>query len=137
MSGHYPRCDKETIVHQLVEVEARVTVLPLVRPGKPKVFCIDSYIREDCATDEEKRKDYYESYDSRKRCGKEKQFCTFTVTQVICVEIPITIGADVDVDSGIARCGIADIGPCICLDTEKHTHDDEHEDTKDKTKSEA
>lgn len=46
---------------------------------------------------------------------------------MICVEIPIAIGVDVDVDSGIVRCGTPDFGPCksLCECTETMDKDDE------------
>ncbi|HNS79656.1 MAG TPA: hypothetical protein PKM17_13495 [Syntrophorhabdus sp.] len=114
MEDKHINCE-ETIVHQMVKVQAQVSVEPYIKCGRSKVYCIDSHIRPDCECDEIKEPE---------RCDKK---CTFTLTQVICVEIPIAIGVDVDVDPGIVRCGTPDFGPCksLCECTETMDKDDE------------
>lgn len=98
------KCDKENIVRQLLKVQAQITVTPLVTHGEPNVYCIDSCIkhnsnchdhRYDCDT-------FWES-----GCSRHK--CNFTLTQLICVEIPISFDADVDIKEGIVCCGRPEI----------------------------
>ncbi len=112
MSDKNTNCCKETIVHQLLKVQAQVTITPIIKSGRPSVRCINTEIRpgSNCA---ERRKVCYQ----RRResdCSPGK--CTFTVDQILCVEIPISIDLDVDVDSGIVCCGRPELGPC------KHPH---------------
>jgi len=90
----------EEIVHQFLEVEAQVTITPLVRHGRPKVTCLGS----------ELKKDDCNWGTSCRSCRKDE--CTYTLRQVLCVEIPITLGVDVDVDEGITHCGRPEFGPC-------------------------
>lgn len=102
-------CDKEKTIHQLLEVQAQITITPLIRHGKPKVTCFDSDIKQDCEQDC--------SWDElcsfrRRRCDKN----TFTLRQLICVEIPFSIDVDVDVDQGISCCCRPEFGPC------RHNH---------------
>lgn len=114
MEDKHTDCE-ETIVHQLVKVQAQVTVDPHVKCGKSKVYCIDSHIKPGCECDDIIEHD---------RCGDK---CTFTLTQLFCVEIPVAIGVDVDVDSGIVHCGIPDFGPCnpLCENKELIDQNDE------------
>lgn len=38
----------EAVVHQLLEVEAQITVTPLIKHGEPKVFCLETEIKPGC-----------------------------------------------------------------------------------------
>lgn len=96
MSKQKINCCKDTIIHQLLNVQAQVTVTPDIDAGKPKVFCVDSKIKPNC------------HYDKKKKSDK----CTFTISQALCVEIPFSIDIDVDVDEGIICCGNPELGPC-------------------------
>lgn len=89
MLDQFNSCDKENIVHQLLKVQAQVSVTPIVKHGKHKVYCLDSCIKpnSDCCND-----------------GPDHN-CNFTLTQIICVEIPICFDADVDIKKGILCCG--------------------------------
>lgn len=108
MTDQITKCDKETLVHQFLKVQAQVTVKPIVKQGEPKVHCIDSDINPDYNCYENKKAGQQTERKPEKEIGKS----TFTLTQVLCVEIPLTVGVDVDVDHGIARCGKPDFGPC-------------------------
>lgn len=108
MSDQNTDCGKEAIIHQLLKVQAQVTVTPIIKDGRPRVYCIDSDIRPACDDDEDRRAYYQRRRESEDSDGK----CTFTVTQVLCVEIPISVDVDVDVDQGIVRCGRPEFGPC-------------------------
>lgn len=105
MNMNDANCEK--VVHQCLEVQARVSVAPTVKPGRPSVLCIASEFsspgdrcelcRACCHT----------------RKGPERTCCsTFTVTQLLCIEIPLVFDVDVDIDGGIVHCGKPQIGPC-------------------------
>lgn len=100
MSDQHTKCDKENLVHQLLKVQAEVTITPLVTHGPPKVCCIDSEIKPDFDCDK--------WTELKEANGK----CSFTLTQIFCVEIPIELDVDVAIDKGIIGCGKPDFGPC-------------------------
>jgi hypothetical protein len=104
VSEHH-KCD--TIVHQFLEVEADITVKPIIKHGRPMVSCIESDFKPSCKY--ERGRTNYPGNREQENCGGK---CTFTVTQVICVEIPISFEVDVDVDEGIVHCGRPEFGPC-------------------------
>lgn len=114
MSSNF-ECEKNTIVHQLVEVEAEITIKPIVKHGKPKVSCYEADVHSSNSSNcgKCKRKE--------KSCGK----CTYSVSQIICVEIPVNFDVEVDVDKGITKCGKPHIGPC---DDECNENIDSNED---------
>jgi hypothetical protein len=93
-------CD--AIVHQLLEVEAQVTVKPLIKHGKPMVYCVDTEIQTDRNCKEEEEENGSDKSDK----------CKFTVTQVICVEIPLSFSVDVDINDGRIDCSVPEVGPC-------------------------
>ena len=107
----YPNndCCTETLIHQMVKVQAQVTVTPLVKHGKPKVYCIETYFKspDNC--------NVYKGDCRRTRCKSENCDGTFNVTQVFCIEIPISFDVDVDVDKGILCCDDPEFGPCSPL----------------------
>lgn len=106
-------CGKENIIHQLVKVQAQVKIKPLVKHGIPRVYCVDSCIRPhfdrcngesidfDCCNCD---------HNCDFTCGSDNS-CNFTLTQLICVEIPISFNADVDIKKGIVCCGDPDVRP--------------------------
>jgi len=124
VSDQHAECDKEKIIRQLLKVQAQVTVTPLVKHGMPKVYCINSSLKRnfDCCVRECCDYDcchcdccdccdccdWDPVYDTAWESGRTKHKCNFTLTQLICVEIPISIDADVDVDEGIVCCGRPD-----------------------------
>lgn len=113
-------CENEKIISQLLKVQAEIIVTPLVDHGRPKVFCIDSCIKQnsDCCCERERNfcfdkccdcdcDDRDRDFDCDKtwRTGKSRNKYNYTVTQIICVEIPVSIDVDVDVDDdGIVCC---------------------------------
>lgn len=101
--------DNEAIVHQLVKVQAQVVITPLVKHGTPTVYCIAADLNQDCNCDR-----YRGDCCNIRRNGE----CSFTLTQVLCIEIPIAFDVDVDVNGKIACCGKADLGPC-CIPPKK------------------
>jgi hypothetical protein len=108
LSKKFSKCDKKSIVSQLIRTQAQVTLKPIAKHGKPKVFCIDSAVGPNFDWDEQQQPCKPTIEDSDRKNSK----CTFTITQLLCVEVPIEIDMDVDVDAGIIRCGKPNIGPC-------------------------
>ncbi|NLJ57942.1 MAG: hypothetical protein GX339_03750 [Tissierellia bacterium] len=100
MDNQYNKCEKENLIRQLVEVQAQVSVIPHVRHGTPEVSCLDCCIKPNLNCCE---KDYYD-------CGccdweyRRHKF-NYTLTQLICLEIPIWIDADVEIKEGISGYG--------------------------------
>lgn len=122
MPDQYNRCDKENIVSQLLKVQAQITVTPLVKHGNPNVYCMNSCIKpnsdycdhecddcNDCDYDCCDCCDCGSDYDTDWKPRRTKDKCNFTLTQVICIEIPISIDADVDIQEGIVCCGRPDV----------------------------
>ncbi len=134
MDNQYNKCEKENIIRQLVKVQAQVSVIPDIRHGTPKVSCLGSCIKPnpdccdkdchdcrchchgcrdcDCCWHNQFYCDYESQYDDYccENCNYDsvcisKQECNYTLTQIICIEIPISIDACVDIKEGIACCG--------------------------------
>lgn len=83
----------ESIVHETVCVQGSVTITPNVVSGPATSFCIGNPIIGSCP-------------------GELRRNCVFTVSQKICVQIPLTFSATASaVGNGIV-CGIPDIGRC-------------------------
>lgn len=109
-------CDKENMISQLLKVQAQITVTPLVKHGDPKVSCIDSFIRPSFGCCDHDSFDYDDYCDCHCDCcnhstgydtvceSRRKPACNFTLTQLICVEIPISMDVDVDIQEGILCC---------------------------------
>lgn len=99
----YSSCEKRALVHQCLEINANVTVTPILDHGNPTVLCIKSEV--------------FSGHSGKEECGNCdicNESCTFHVSQVLCVEIPICFGVEVDVEKGNIRCGRPDFGPCTC-----------------------
>lgn len=83
----------ESTVHETVCVQGTVTITPSVVSGTPTSFCVGNPIIGSCP-------------------GELRRNCVFTVSQNICVQIPLTFSATASaVGNGIV-CGVPDIGPC-------------------------
>ncbi|NLB18510.1 MAG: hypothetical protein GX825_07260 [Syntrophomonadaceae bacterium] len=134
MDNQNNKCEKENLIRQLVKVQAQVSIIPDVRHGTPKVSCLDSCIKPssfcsdkdyyDCGCCDRKCWDYDRCWHNQFHCDYESgydEYCcensdydsvsvsnqkyNYTLTQLICVEIPISIDADVDIKEGITCCG--------------------------------
>lgn len=83
----------ETTIHENVCVQATVTVEPDVQPGESRSFCLGNPIIGSCP-------------------GTLRENCVFTVSQNICVQIPLTFSANATaVPNGIV-CNEVGIGDC-------------------------
>lgn len=82
-----------TTVHETVCVQANVTITPDVEVGTIETFCIGGPTIGACA-------------------GTPQTHCTFSVSQSICVQIPLTFSANATaVPAGIV-CGTPAVGQC-------------------------
>jgi len=95
-----PKYNKELLVNQLIKALTQVCIKPSSTHGRPKICCLDTKIKQGC--DAEDFKD----------CCKPGEKCVFTVSQLFCVEVPIMLDIDVDVNEAIACCGKPEFGPC-------------------------
>jgi len=95
-------CKKRTTINQLLAVDAKVTVTPLVKHGKPLISSMKAKVQP--------------SWDDEKEISSDpdrfSNGCTFTVTQVLCVRVPLSFGVVVDVDDGRVHCSPPQVGPC-------------------------
>lgn len=107
MSDQCPKFKKDLLVNQIVKAQAQVCIKPECSHGEARIYCLDTKIKPGC--DCVDMKDYH-------RPGEK---CTFTVTQLFCVEVPVSLDFDVDVNEGITCCGKPEFGPCKkCIDSD-------------------
>lgn len=79
--------------HENVCVQANVVITPVVVPGPTTSFCLGDPQIGPCE-------------------GTLRRNCTFSVSQRICVQVPITFGADAVATPGGIVCGTPLVGPC-------------------------
>lgn len=91
----------DSILRQMVEVGAKVTVTPLVKPGKIKITCLKTRINRGKG----------KARSDRGRCYLVKQH-SFVVTQMLSIQIPLRYGVRVDLEKGLVFCGNPDMGTC-------------------------
>lgn len=83
----------QTTVHERVCVQGTVTITPDVRCGPSRSFCMDEPIIGTCLED-------------------LMPYCEFTVSQNICVQIPLTFSATASAVPDGLVCGTEEMGPC-------------------------
>lgn len=120
MSDQNEKCKKEKHVYQLVKVQGQVRVKPKIKQGPARVYCLETDIRphgERCrGIVDFPQKDSINYEDS----------CSFTVSQMLCVEVPIAFDAVAEVSRGRIVCGKPRPTPCkvpvykcACMNKEK------------------
>lgn len=83
------------VIHDTVCVQAEVTITPNVEVGEIESFCIGGPVIGACPG-----------------IPSPTDSCTFTVSQSICIQIPLTFSANATaVPRGIV-CGTPGVGPC-------------------------
>ncbi|MGI6434012.1 MAG: hypothetical protein ACOX0F_01400 [Syntrophomonadaceae bacterium] len=84
------------VASQLINVCVPVTVTPYAHIDSVSTICCgDPVIGDDCV-------------------GDPGGTCTFTVSQLICVEVPVHFGADAAPGDTYVQCDTATSGPCEC-----------------------
>lgn len=99
--GTEPSCNN--VFFQKENVCVPVTVKPFAIPGMATVTCCKRPVVRPGAM-----------------CPTGLPSCTFTVTQELCIEIPISFGADVRTGTATVQCGDVTETPCDC-DTDDTT----------------
>jgi len=99
---HLPTCEHSqqttecpTVVHETVSVQAEVTITPKVVVGEVTSYCVGNPIIGTCPLDP---------------CPAEK--CTFSVSQNICVQVPMTFSAKAEAREAGIVCSTPTAGPC-------------------------
>jgi hypothetical protein len=96
VSTDTPACT--STVFQSETVCVPVTVKPYAIPGTTKTTCCNKPVVSDGNV-----------------CGSgNANFCTFTITQELCIEVPISFGADIETGTAAVQCGTAGTDGCKC-----------------------
>lgn len=82
-----------TVVHENVCVQGTVTITPNLTSGPSKSICLGNPIIGSCP-------------------GQLQRFCSFTVSQNICVQIPLTFSATASAVANGVVCGTTDTDDC-------------------------
>jgi len=99
-------CDRhtnncETLLHQPVEVSARIIITPHFKVGKPRVYCVDAETELYRHIDRQAKRGV-----KRRKKHKLLEKIKFFVEQTLCVQIPVSFKVKVENDcNGIVRCG--------------------------------
>ena len=96
-TGERPREACHDTFFQKEKICVPVKVTPFAMPGEAKVTC--------CGKAE---------VVTGNQCTGDKSFCGFTVTQALCIEIPISFGAKVETGIAVVQCGTAGTDKCDC-----------------------
>ena len=100
VTGENPETNPcETTFFQKETVCVPVTVTPFADAGRARATCCGEPI-----------------VSNQSSCSGTRRSCTFTVTQTICVEIPITFGATIDTGTATVQCGDVNDEGCDCDD---------------------
>lgn len=85
--------DCSTIINETVCVQADITITPSVVVGTIEYFCVGGPKIGSCT-------------------GTPVEKCNFSVSQNICVQVPLTFSVDVDARPAGAACGTPSVGRC-------------------------
>lgn len=88
----------EKTFFQVENVCVPVTITPFATPGEATATCCGETIVNQNTT----------------QCPGTRTSCTFTVTQRLCIEIPITFGAVIETGEARVQCGEVTTTPCDC-----------------------
>lgn len=91
-------CD--SVFYQKETVCVPVKVTPYAKPGTAKATCCGDPIVK-----------------TGSPCSGNPTSCSFTITQNLCVEIPISFGAVVETGTATVQCGVVSETECDCSDT--------------------
>lgn len=85
-----------TTVNETVCIQADVTIKPNVEVGEIKSFCVGSAVIGECEGE-----------------VSPTEECTFTVSQKICVEVPLVFSATAKAEPSGIVCGEPEVGSCV------------------------
>lgn len=89
----------ESVFYQKETVCVPVTVKPFANPGTAKATCCGEPMVM-----------------TGGQCSGSKTYCSFTITQALCIEIPISFGAVIETGDAVVQCGEVSEEPCDCSD---------------------
>lgn len=89
----------ESVFYQKETVCVPVKVTPFAKPGTAKATCCGEPVVQPGS-----------------QCSGNQTSCTFTITQSICVEIPISFGAVIETGRAVVQCGTISETECDCSD---------------------
>ncbi len=95
--GSMEPCD--SVFYQKETVCVPVKVTPYANPGTAKATCCGEPVVTPGGT-----------------CSGNRTFCSFTITQKLCIEIPISFGAVIETGAAVVQCGDVSEEPCDCGD---------------------
>lgn len=103
-----PACGEEesceSVFFQTETVCVPVKVTPFAEPGEAKATCCGEPIIK-----------------NEEHCPNGRKSCTFTITQKLCIEIPISFGAVIETGEATVQCGEVSKEPCDCDDDDDST----------------
>lgn len=89
----------KSVFYQKETVCVPVTVTPFANPGEAKATCCGEPIVH-----------------MGDQCSGNKKSCSFTITQNLCIEIPISFGAVIETGAAVVQCGDVSEEECDCTD---------------------
>ena len=87
----------ESVFYQKETVCVPVKVTPFAKPGTAKATCCGDPI-----------------VSTGNQCMGNQTSCSFTITQSLCIEIPISFGAVIETGSAVVKCGTPSEEECDC-----------------------
>lgn len=96
----------ESVFYQKETVCVPVKVMPFAKPGTAKATCCGEPIVKNGG-----------------QCVGNQTYCSFTITQSLCVEIPISFGAVIETGAAVVQCGDVSETECNCLDESLDTEE--------------
>ena len=100
----------ESVFYQKESICVPVTVTPYATPGTATATCCGTPVIRPGAT-----------------CEHKQTSCTFTITQNLCIEIPISFGAAIETGTASVQCGTVSEEPCDCSDSPEELSSDARE----------
>lgn len=88
----------ESVFYQTETVCVPVSVTPFATPGIAKATCSGKPVI------------------SNKPCKGSKTSCTFSISQKLCIQIPVSFGAVIETDAAMVQCGEVSEESCECHD---------------------
>jgi hypothetical protein len=91
----------ESVFYQKEKVCIPVKVTPYATPGIAKATCCGDPV-----------------VSAGTNCSGTQAACTFTLTQSLCIAVPIAFGADIETGTAMVECGEASEKGCECSEEE-------------------
>lgn len=89
----------ESVFYQKEKVCVPVKVTPFAKPGIAKATCCGE-----------------PAVQQGMQCSGNQTSCTFTITQNLCIEVPISFGAEIETGKIVVQCGEVSEKECDCSD---------------------